>query len=122
MSESVDPIKFEVIRNTLTAATEEMAAAYLGEVLSESNIISFDMGGTTAKVGLILDGKPMLTKEYEVGAAERATDLKHDYAVTMIRPAVCIDIDEVEARFQSLAREGGQSLQREGIGDCEMVF
>ena len=64
MSESVDPIKFEVIRNTLTAATEEM--------LSESNIISFDMGGTTAKVGLILDGKPALTKEYEVGAAARA--------------------------------------------------
>ena len=26
------------------------------------------VGGTTAKVGLILDGRPRVTKEYEVGA------------------------------------------------------
>ena len=32
------------------------------------DVISFDMGGTTAKVGLVLDGQPKITKEYEVGA------------------------------------------------------
>ena len=36
--------------------------------LGHRNAISFDMGGTTAKVGLILDGQPDITKEYEVGA------------------------------------------------------
>ena len=36
--------------------------------LGHRNAISFDMGGTTAKVGLILDGRPDITKEYEVGA------------------------------------------------------
>ena len=29
--------------------------------------MSFDMGGTTAKAGLIQDGQPKVTKEYEVG-------------------------------------------------------
>ena len=32
-----------------------------------SNVISFDMGGTTAKVGLIRDGRPQLSTEFEVG-------------------------------------------------------
>jgi N-methylhydantoinase A len=31
------------------------------------NVISFDMGGTTAKVGLIRDGRPQLSSEFEVG-------------------------------------------------------
>jgi N-methylhydantoinase A len=32
-----------------------------------SNVISFDMGGTTAKVGLIREGRPQLSTEFEVG-------------------------------------------------------
>ncbi len=32
--------------------------------------ISFDMGGTTAKVGLILDGEARTLSEFEVGAAQ----------------------------------------------------
>ena len=48
-----------------------MAATYLGESLGFSNMISLDMGGTTAKVGLILDGVPKVTKDYEVGATAR---------------------------------------------------
>lgn len=32
-----------------------------------TNVISFDMGGTTAKVGLIRDGQPTLATEFEVG-------------------------------------------------------
>ena len=36
--------------------------------LGHADVISFDMGGTTAKVGLILDGQPRITKEYEVGS------------------------------------------------------
>lgn len=35
-------------------------------------VLSFDMGGTTAKAGLIEHGTPRITKEYEVGTAARA--------------------------------------------------
>ena len=34
----------------------------------DRNVISFDMGGTTAKVGLIQDGELRLSTEIEVGA------------------------------------------------------
>ena len=45
-----------------------IVANYIAGELGYANAISFDMGGTTAKVGLILDGRPRVTKEYEVGA------------------------------------------------------
>jgi N-methylhydantoinase A len=45
-----------------------IASANLGETLGHENVISFDMGGTTAKVGLIQDGAPSVTKDYSVGA------------------------------------------------------
>ncbi len=43
------------------------AAAALGEALSIPKLISFDMGGTTAKASLIDDGEVTVTTEYEVG-------------------------------------------------------
>ena len=49
-----------------------IVSAYLGEVLGFDNILSFDMGGTTAKTGLVEHGAPTITKEYEVGTAARA--------------------------------------------------
>lgn len=49
-----------------------IVSAYLGQVLGFDNIMSFDMGGTTAKAGLIENGTPRITKEYEVGTAARA--------------------------------------------------
>ena len=44
-----------------------IAAAHLGERFGEKNIISFDMGGTTAKAGLIRDSKPNITHDFHVG-------------------------------------------------------
>ena len=44
-----------------------IAAAHLGSSLGRPDILSFDMGGTTAKVGLIQDGRPSVTKDYNVG-------------------------------------------------------
>jgi N-methylhydantoinase A len=49
-----------------------IAATYLGDTLGYQDIISFDMGGTTAKVGLVENGKPQVTKDYEVGATATA--------------------------------------------------
>lgn len=45
-----------------------IGAQRLGGRMGEKNVITFDMGGTTAKASLIEDGEPSLTTEYEVGA------------------------------------------------------
>ena len=44
-----------------------VAAAAIGQLTGRPNLISFDMGGTTAKAALIHDGHVALTNEYEVG-------------------------------------------------------
>ena len=44
-----------------------IAAAHLGQARGYDQVISFDMGGTTAKAGLIQGGTPNVTKDYEVG-------------------------------------------------------
>jgi len=46
-----------------------IAAALVGKELGLPNLISFDMGGTTAKASLIADGEIAVTAEYEVGGA-----------------------------------------------------
>jgi N-methylhydantoinase A len=46
-----------------------VAAAHFTAVLGEKNIISFDMGGTTAKVGTLRDGKPARVSEFEIGVS-----------------------------------------------------
>ena len=49
-----------------------MAAAYLGNTLGLRDVVSVDMGGTTAKAALIQNGTPRVTKDYEVGAVARS--------------------------------------------------
>ncbi|MEE3288800.1 MAG: hydantoinase/oxoprolinase family protein, partial [Pseudomonadota bacterium] len=46
-----------------------IAAQLIGTQLGESSLISFDMGGTTAKASLIQDGQIEVTAEYEVGGS-----------------------------------------------------
>ncbi len=45
-----------------------MACSHLGRLTGRDRLISFDMGGTTAKAALVEDGRPVRTGEYEVGA------------------------------------------------------
>ena len=45
-----------------------VACAHLAEMAGEDNIISLDMGGTTAKAAILEDRRPVKTTEYEVGA------------------------------------------------------
>ena len=45
-----------------------IAADVLGKRLGLENIITFDMGGTTAKAALIENGSPSYTTDYEIGA------------------------------------------------------
>jgi len=44
-----------------------IAASRVARELGIRRVLSFDMGGTTAKVSTILDGRPEVTKEFEVG-------------------------------------------------------
>ncbi len=44
-----------------------IASARVGEKLGFANVISFDMGGTTAKTSLVRDGEPTLAPGYYVG-------------------------------------------------------
>ena len=48
-------------------AAGAVGAAAMGKRLGHRDLISFDMGGTTAKVCLIENGEPRLTNEMEVG-------------------------------------------------------
>jgi len=78
-----------------------IAAAYLGRLAGFTNLLAFDMGGTTAKVGLIKEGEPQLMPDYEVGATARAGQYETGagYAVTL----PVIDLVEVGAGGGSIA-------------------
>ncbi len=58
-----------------------LASAWLGEILKERNVISFDMGGTTAKAGLIESGEPKVAPHFEVGSAAVAESKSAGYPV-----------------------------------------
>ncbi|HUG16455.1 MAG TPA: hydantoinase/oxoprolinase family protein [Thermomicrobiales bacterium] len=52
-------------------AAGALAAAEYGRLTSLSNLLSFDMGGTTAKACIIDDGEPLTTSDFEVGRVYR---------------------------------------------------
>ncbi len=46
-------------------ASGVIGAAYVGRALGIANVLSFDMGGTTAKAGTVFDGEPEVAGEFE---------------------------------------------------------
>ena len=44
-----------------------VGAAHFAQALGEGDVISFDMGGTTAKVGMVQQGQPQRVQEFEIG-------------------------------------------------------
>jgi N-methylhydantoinase A len=48
-------------------ASGVVASAFYGTLLGLGNVMSFDMGGTTAKAGAVRGGIPEIVAEYEVG-------------------------------------------------------
>ena len=81
-----------------------IVSAHLGEVLGFDNILSFDMGGTTAKTGLVEHGTPGITKEYEVGTAARAEHGAKGAGYPIRTPV--IDLVEIGAGGGSIAWGG----------------
>ncbi|MDH4246608.1 MAG: hydantoinase/oxoprolinase family protein [Deltaproteobacteria bacterium] len=92
------------------AAGVIMAAA-LARARGYARAISFDMGGTTAKVGLIQDGMPRLSNEYEVGSHAVTPMGEGKGSGYPVRTQV-IDLVEVGAGGGSLAwLDAGGSLR-----------
>ena len=79
-----------------------MAARYLGNMMSCDNLISFDMGGTTAKAGMIENGKVRISKEYEVGNQASSSEHGSKGQGYPIRTPV-IDLVEIGAGGGSIA-------------------
>lgn len=73
-------------------------SAYLGRMLGVENIISFDMGGTTAKICPIVKGDPRVTDEFEIEKIK----LRSGSGIPINIPA--IDMIEIGAGGGSIAR------------------
>jgi len=52
-------------------AAGALAAAYYGTLTGRADLLSFDMGGTTAKACLIEDGEPLIASDFEVARVYR---------------------------------------------------
>ena len=78
-----------------------VGAALVARQTGKLDLLSFDMGGTTAKASLIRDGKYETTPEYEVGGGSNVTRFMNG-AGHPIRVPV-IDLAEVSAGGGSIA-------------------
>jgi N-methylhydantoinase A len=78
-----------------------IAAQLAGQALGLPNLISFDMGGTTAKASLIADGEISVTADYEVGGAGNAKRWLQGTGHPVRVPV--IDLAEVSAGGGSIA-------------------
>ena len=86
-----------------------IAAAWLGEMTGVRNIISFDMGGTTAKVGTVRGRIPEVVPEYEVAGTIHMGRLVKGSGYPVRFPF--IDLAECSAGGGTIAREHNGSLQ-----------
>jgi len=78
-----------------------VAAAIAARQVDRPNLLTFDMGGTTAKASLIRDGKYETTPEYEVGGGASAARWMNGTGHPIRVPV--IDLAEVSAGGGSIA-------------------
>lgn len=75
------------------------AASLLGRLAGATDVLCFDMGGTTAKACLIMDGEPARAKDFEVA---RTKGFKRGSGIPLKVPV--IDMIEIGAGGGSIAR------------------
>jgi len=90
-------------------AAGALAAARMARELGEPRLLSFDMGGTTAKACVIDGGEPLLAREFEVARADR---FKKGSGLPIRVP--CIEMIEIGAGGGSLARVDRMGLLKVG--------
>ena len=86
-------------------AAGALMAAFLGDQFGEPDLLSFDMGGTTAKGALIRDGRPLRRYEFEVA---REYEFKHGSGLPLRIPV--IDMIEIGAGGGSIATVDERNL------------
>ena len=67
--ETAKRVPVQIVESGPAAGVE--AAAYFGRLLGIDNLLSFDMGGTTAKLCIIENGRAARTRTYEVDRVHR---------------------------------------------------
>ena len=90
-------------------AAGALAAAAFARRLGRKHVVSFDMGGTTAKVCLIDDAKPMMSPDFEAARAER---FKPGSGIPLRIPV--INLIEIGAGGGSIARANELGLLKVG--------
>lgn len=86
-----------------------LAAAFFGAENDRPDVLAFDMGGTTAKAGLVEDGEPLIAREHEAARVYRFTK----GSGMPIRVPV-VDLLEIGAGGGSIARVGPFGLPKVG--------
>ena len=90
-------------------AAGALAAAHLGARAGFSDLLSFDMGGTTAKLCAVEDGKPLKAHEFEV---DRVYRFRKGSGLPVKIPV--IDMIEIGAGGGSIARVDALGLLKVG--------
>jgi N-methylhydantoinase A len=86
-----------------------LASAYYGEQAKVGDLLAFDMGGTTAKLCVIEDGRPLTSTEFEV---DRKYRFKKGSGLPVKVPVV--DLIEIGAGGGSIARVDSLGLLKVG--------
>jgi N-methylhydantoinase A len=79
-----------------------IVAAHVGSLTGRTSVISLDIGGTTAKAGLIQNGAPRISHEFEVGAQATGRRLQAKATGYPIKSGV-VDLVEIGAGGGSVA-------------------
>ncbi len=90
-------------------AAGALAAVFYGGLVGERDLVSFDMGGTTAKLCLIRDLKPQKSTMFEIGRVHR---FKRGSGYPVLVPVV--ELIEIGAGGGSIARVDGLGLLKVG--------
>ena len=90
-------------------AAGALAAAFYSRICDIPNVISFDMGGTTAKACLIDDGRPATANDFEAAREER---FKRGSGLPLKVPV--IDLIEIGAGGGSIAHIDSMGLLKVG--------
>jgi len=90
-------------------AAGALAGSFLGNLIREKNLISLDMGGTTAKASIIKNGVPTLSNEFEAARVHR---FKKGSGLPLRIPS--IELIEIGAGGGSIAYVDGLGLLKVG--------
>ncbi|MEO6566627.1 MAG: hydantoinase B/oxoprolinase family protein, partial [Casimicrobiaceae bacterium] len=90
-------------------AAGALGAAHAARLAKKPNVIAFDMGGTTAKACLVIDGKPSITNEFEAARVQR---FKKGSGLPVRLPTV--DLIEIGAGGGSIAHVDATGLLKVG--------